>query len=129
MKKALFFVFFASFLILSGVGFISAGLCRGYDGYYHDCDSYNVGFRDGYDKGYEKGYRYGYDEGVKDYSRNVKVYSGNIRVDCKKDDSYLRYKDTSITYKSTHCQADYWGRCNYEYIRNYYYGQGYKNDY
>ena len=86
MKNKFFILGFLFLIILVMAGFVSAGLCRGGDGYYHDCDNYY--YRNGekiydtefyYDRekyivyyDYRNNFGYGYREG---YGRD------EIRVD------------------------------------------------
>ena len=82
-KKRVLTIFVSFIFLILLVSFVSAGLCKGSDGYYHDCSNdgssyrkapvktavqtYNKGYYkgqyEGYQKGYKKGYGNGYDNG------------------------------------------------------------------
>lgn len=66
MKKILLSTL-ALILILISLNFISAGLCKGNDGYYHDCDDYY-------------------------YRNGERVYDSEFYYD-KENDSRLDYRD------------------------------------
>ena len=55
-KRSILFLFAFSFLIIGCSSGVLAGLCKGNDGYYHDCNSYSVGYKDGYNDGYKDGW-------------------------------------------------------------------------
>ena len=107
MKKKLIFLFLSIFVVLVGIGSISALLCKGSDGYYTDCgygsygpryyvnydyseqkisNSYKRTYTRGYSNGFSEGYVWGYDsgyyQGSKGYSYNS-YYKPNLYVDVK----------------------------------------------
>jgi len=70
MRKRVSLLLLLGFLlvILTSLSFVSAALCRGNDGYYHDCDDFS----------YKKGY---------------KVYEGEIYYDREKYSTYYEYRN------------------------------------
>ncbi len=82
-------------ILLIGISFVSAGLCKGSDGYYHDCDDiYISNYRNydtykeqkAYDYGYKDGYDYGFLSGYK--NRDDGKYYGKIFYVKDYDDEY-----------------------------------------
>tara|TARA_Y100000310_G_scaffold343302_1_gene450269 strand:- start:575 stop:1099 length:525 start_codon:yes stop_codon:yes gene_type:complete len=91
-KKLIFGIIFLSLISLS---FVSAGLCLGYDNYYHDCDDsryyeYNRDYDDYY-------YKYGKEYPTRDYYYRdyyrPKRYSRNYDRYRRRNDIEIKYDD------------------------------------
>jgi hypothetical protein len=98
-------------VILLSLNFISAsGLCRGYDGYYHDCD--NSRYFDRYDRGYDDYYSYhGRDYPTRDYYYRdyyrPKRYSRNYYTKIKYDDVEEYKKTINYVYEDRYGTQKY----------------------
>jgi len=64
MNKKSILVLGALLTFILTINFVSAGLCKGYDGYYHDCDDDKWFYDNNYDDEY---YRYGKYYPTRDY--------------------------------------------------------------
>ena len=139
-KRAL--TLFASFIFLILlVSFVSAGLCKGSDGYYHDCDDfsdryYKENFKPNYEieyskesssSSYESEYykenRWGYEKETT-YSYEESNYE---KYEKKRDYSYPktaynRYINSRYDYGDKYENSDgydYWGEYDYDYKDKY----------
>lgn len=111
MKKGILFLGIL-FLVLV-IGSVSAALCKGNDGYYHDCGSrYRYGNNNYMDQGYGKNLDYSYGKNINnDYGKNT-VYRGydqDRRSQYKKSDYVIR-NNYYITYED----RDYRSYNNYD---------------
>lgn len=101
MKKHFMFVFVAV-LLLAVMGSVDAALCRGFDGYYHDC-GYNYGYNS-YGTGYH-GHYYGDHvitlNGVKKYNpiNDYYIYKG-VGYDRTRVDSRILFVSDERTYEN-----------------------------
>lgn len=128
-KRILFFVL-SIFLVALGMNFVSASLCKSYNGYYYDCDNvpfryskseqgyryyegnlmkYEIGSGERYRTGFYQGYRRGFDDGKKycdDCSDSVVV----ILDFEEKRETYWRDNNYN---SNCYCKSwDYWKNCN-----------------
>ncbi len=110
MKKLIFSFLLIFFLSIS---FISAGLCRGYDGYYHDCDDskYFNNYRN-YDDGY---YYHGKYYPVRDYYYRD-YYDYNPRTSRYRRSKEREYYNDVEEYSRV-IEYDYENRYGYENIK------------
>jgi len=108
VNKKLFLLIASSLLVVFLMSFVSAALCKGNDGYYHDCESY----KSGYNHGFYDGYKTGYSEGYYDSDRGYVDYSG-------------RYPTVKKTYTKTYSTTSY----KKDYDNSYYYKKDYDNKY
>ncbi|MFH1358919.1 MAG: hypothetical protein ABIH37_03470 [archaeon] len=100
MKKIniLLGVFVLAF-ILVGVSFVSASLCRGADGYYHDCDEF---YYIGNDKVYIGESYYDRDKYSIYYDYRNKYYANYVPRHNNEDYYYEGYKDYTIEEKKAY---------------------------
>jgi hypothetical protein len=109
-------LFFSAFILLAiilGMSFVSASLCKGSDGYYHDCDDFRYGRYNRYDNYNEYGRHVGHYE-----YRNTYKYDSDYKLKYKKE-SY--FKDSEYKRKRTTWKKEKYNypRKNYEKTRNY----------
>ena len=114
MKNRLFLLvgIFTLFLILQ-LSFVSASLCKGYDGYYHDCGRYRI--HDGYGKlKYSNGHSsYSYsDHNVRNYPKDYVQHSAKDYGRYDRRDNNRRYADVKVNGKYQ-VKGYYEGRSNY----------------
>ena len=74
INKKIFMFLFSVLILLAAVSAVDAALCRGFDGYYHDC-GYNYG-QNSYGSSYGKHSSYGYSGGSGSYGKQSYGYSG-----------------------------------------------------
>ena len=155
-KRALTLFVSLILLVILSTSFVSAGLCKGSDGYYHDCDDfsdnyYRNNFHTNYiteyskesssssyeseyvkeDKwGYEKENTYSYEESNYEKYETKRDYSNP-----KKSKTYFRDKYTNSRYDygdkyENSDKYDYWKRYDYEdkYWRDYYDSYNYEDE-
>ena len=108
IRLLLFSLFITAFILLQA-NLISAGLCKGTDGYYHECRYVSYNYQDGihyktiidldkkqiYDDGYKRYYSYNYDYKYKKHYRDYySRYYRNKFEDYDKYKSYHKYHPT-----------------------------------
>jgi len=63
INKKISLLITSSLLAVFLMSFVSASLCRGNDGYYHDCNTLYQAYTTGYVNGFYDGYKIGYNDG------------------------------------------------------------------
>lgn len=137
IKKRVFSIFASFIFLILLVSFVSAGLCKGSDGYYHDCDdfsdryyrdnfrpSYNVEYTRessslSYKSEYYKENRWGYEK-ENTYSYEESTYE---KYEKKRDYSYPKKSKTYFKDKYTNSRSDYGNKYEnsdkYDYWKRY----------
>jgi len=110
MKGKLLLLIFASlFLLVVQSSFVSAGLCRGYDGYYHDCGCNNypaqagrsyLGYQPSYQSNYQSSYRYEYTSSYRTNSYNSYARNSYDSYNSYNSYSNLNYNSRDGFYRS-----------------------------